>query len=207
MLCLSAGSSVAYLVSPKAEILPAVIAVKGLSIALLALVAIAAGRQLLGLALLLSCCGDVLLACGNQYFVAGLALFLCAHLVYIAIFARHGGGAGNAAGRLAFPALLLLYGVGFGAWLAPALGALRLPVFAYIGAILAMTAMARRAGYRSRWVVCGAVLFLISDSLLGAGRFKTAVPLGGLLVWTTYYAGQCAIALGVLAEPEAARRA
>ena len=55
----------------------------------------------------------------------------------------------------------------------------------------------------SRWVLAGAVLFLISDSLLGAGRFKTQIPLRGFLVWTTYYAGQCAITLGVLSEPAA----
>jgi uncharacterized membrane protein YhhN len=61
-------------------------------------------------------------------------------------------------------------------------------------------ATASRANYRSRWVSLGALLFLISDSLLGAGRFKLQIPWSGYVVWTTYYLGQCGITLGVLDE-------
>ncbi len=193
ILGLSAASALAYLLVPP----PLSILCKGLSITLLACIAFASAHRLLALALLLSSCGDILLACGNAYFLGGLALFLCAHLVYLALFLR-------CRGALRTPALLvflLLYGLVFGAWLAPSLGPLRVPVFCYIAAILAMAAAASQAAYPTRWVLLGALLFLVSDSLLGAGRFKSPLPLGGVLVWTTYYAAQCAIALGVLAEP------
>ena len=63
-----------------------------------------------------------------------------------------------------------------------------------------MVATSSRANYRSRWVFLGALLFLASDSLLGTGRFKLQIPGSGSLIWITYYLGQCAIALGVLAE-------
>lgn len=200
-LGLSAAASLAYLLFPKWAPGSLEIVLKGLSVTLLALIAFQANRRLLALGLLISSLGDVLLACGRDLFLGGLAAFLCAHLVYIVLFVRRRAGVAAAPAQLAFPAFLLVFGLAFGAWLAPALGALRVPVFCYIAAIVGMVAAASRANYGSRWVLAGAVLFLISDSLLGAGRFKTPIPLGGLLVWITYYAGQCGIMLGVLSEP------
>jgi uncharacterized membrane protein YhhN len=199
-LGLSAAASLAYLFFPRWAPASVEIVLKGLSVTLLALIAMQASQRLLSLALLLSSLGDVLLACGPNFFLSGLAAFLCSHLVYIVLFVRRRASVAAPRGPIWFPALLLVFGLAFGAWLAPSLGALRVPVFCYIAAIIAMVAAASRASYGSRWVLAGAVLFLISDSLLGAGRFKTQIPLGGFLVWTTYYAGQCAIALGVLSE-------
>lgn len=179
------------------------IVLKGLSVALLALISLQANRRLLSVALLFSSLGDVLLACGRNFFVAGLAAFLCAHLVYVGMFVRHRASVAAPSGKFGLPVLTMLYGLVFAAWLGPSLGALRVPVFCYIVAIVAMVATAGRANYRSGWVLTGAILFLISDSLLGAGRFKMEIPLGGLLVWTTYYAGQCGITLGVLWDADA----
>ena len=194
---LSAAASLAYLLCPNSAPLPLEVALKGLSVTLLAAAAWTAGRSLLALGLLLSSLGDVLLACGNRFFVPGLAAFLCAHLVYVAVFLRRGPRPTPAPARFAFPLVVLLYGLTFAAWLAPSLGPLRLPVFCYIAAILAMVAAAHRAYYANRSVLLGAVLFLFSDSLLGANRFKTPIPLAGFLIWTTYYAGQFAITRGV----------
>ena len=205
-LGVSAAASLAYVVYPAWAPASVEIVLKGLCVTLLAVIASQAHARLLTLALLLSSLGDVLLARGINLFVAGLAAFLCAHVVYIAVFVRRRAGVAAAPGRFAFTASIVVYGLAFGAWLAPSLGALRVPVFCYIAAITGMVATAGRAGYRSGWVLGGAILFLISDSLLGAGRFKTPIPLGGFLVWTTYYAGQCAIALGVVGEAAAERK-
>ena len=194
---LSVAASLAYLLVPSDAPVVLVVVLKGLSVSLLGVVALQARQWLLSLALLLSSLGDVVLACGREYFVAGLAAFLCAHVVYIALFVRRG----TSGGGLAFAACVAIFGLAFGAWLSPSLGALRVPVFCYIGAIVGMVASASRADYGNRWVLAGAILFLISDSLLGAGRFKTPIPLGGVLVWTTYYAAQCSIALGVMRAP------
>jgi uncharacterized membrane protein YhhN len=197
----SVTASLAYLLCPKSAPLPVEIVLKGLSVTLLAAAAWGAGRLLLALALLLSSAGDVLLACGDRFFVPGLAAFLCAHLVYVAVFLHRGARPAPVLSRFALPLAVLLYGLAFGAWLAPSLGPLRLPVFCYIAAILAMVAAAYRANYRSRLVLLGALLFLLSDSLLGANRFKTAIPFAGFLIWTTYYAGQFALARGVWSVP------
>jgi uncharacterized membrane protein YhhN len=202
-LIASAAASLSYLLFRGWAPLPAEIVLKGLSVTLLAVMALQAKHGLLAAALLLSSFGDVLLACGDRFFIGGLAAFLFSHLVYIVLFVRRRASLPGARGQFAFPALLVVFGLGFGEWLAPSLGALRVPVFCYIAAIIAMVATASRANYGSPWVLTGVVLFLISDSLLGAGRFKQPIPLGSLLVWTTYYAGQCGITLGILAEPSA----
>jgi uncharacterized membrane protein YhhN len=55
------------------------------------------------------------------------------------------------------------------------------------------------ARFENPWVAVGAILFLISDSLLAVNKFKTPVPYRDFLVWSTYYAGQYGIAIGFLA--------
>jgi uncharacterized membrane protein YhhN len=89
--------------------------------------------------------------------------------------------------------VLAIYAVAFGYWLWPSLGALAVPVMLYVAAITAMAATSIRGG---RLVAAGAVLFLISDSLLAADRFKSPIPGRDYLVWLTYYAGQFMIAWG-----------
>ncbi len=197
-LTLSAAASLAYLVFPGPHLLQVLL--KGLTVSLLSLIAFQSKHRLLGTALILSSFGDILLAASPKLFVAGLAAFLCSHLVYIALFVRRRATLAAPSRQFAFPLCVAVYGLVFGAWLAPSLDALRVPVFCYIAAIVAMAATASRANYRSPWVLAGGTLFLVSDSLLGAGRFKSPIPFGGILVWTTYYAAQCAITLGVLKQ-------
>jgi len=45
----------------------------------------------------------------------------------------------------------------------------------------------------------GAVLFVISDSVIAFDKFKSPVPARGLIVWITYYVGQALMALSLLA--------
>jgi len=197
---MSVAASLAYLLRSGSPVLPADVILKGLSVTLLGVVALRASRAFLAAALLLSSVGDVLLELDRSYFLLGLAAFLTSHLLYTTLFVRHRAELSPASRQLVWPALLACYGVGFGIWLTPSLGELRVPVFCYIAALVAMVATSSRANYRSRWVFLGALLFLASDSLLGTGRFKLQIPGSGSLIWITYYLGQCAIALGVLAE-------
>ena len=169
--------------------------VKGLSIATLAVIAWRSSARLLSLGLAASSAGDVLLDVGPQkLFVPGLLAFLTAHLLYTALFVRQRG-------RFRWwAALPFVYAAVFAVWLAPDLGALRVPVFIYIAVIAAMASTS--LCLPATWMVpSGAVLFLVSDSVLAAGRFKAAVPLGGFLVWGTYYAAQFLIARGMLKRP------
>jgi uncharacterized membrane protein YhhN len=205
-LGVSTSASLAYLLLATWMPLPLGVIAKGLSVTALGAVALQERRFLLTAALLLSSLGDVLLELDRGYFLLGLAAFLTSHIVYAALFIRHRAQANPAGKHLLWPCLLAVYGIGFGAWLAPTLGELRAPVFCYIAALIAMVATASRANYRSRWVFLGALLFLISDSLLGTGKFKMQIPWSGFLIWTTYYLGQCGIALGVMGEARAPAR-
>jgi uncharacterized membrane protein YhhN len=53
------------------------------------------------------------------------------------------------------------------------------------------------AGTRYPLIRWGALLFVLSDSLIGIFRFRGPVPLGEYLVWGTHYVAQCCLALGV----------
>jgi len=171
---------------------PGSVAVKGLSIALLAVLALVRGFPLLALALAVSSLGDVLLDIDPKgLFVAGLSAFLTAHIVYTVFFVR-------AWARFRWPVIpVVLYAAGFSIWLAPRLGPLALPVPLYICVITAMasTAICSRLPL---WVPIGALLFLASDSLLATAKFAGPFPLRDYLVWGTYYAAQFSITAGVL---------
>jgi uncharacterized membrane protein YhhN len=152
-------------------------------------------------ALVLSLVGDVALLLPEQWFLAGLVAFLLAHLAYVALFVSNWPRPLRpSAGQVIAAALVVVYGVVMCAWLWTGLGRLRVPALAYAAAIVAMTVSTILAGFSRPYVAIGAVLFLISDSLIAAGRFKLVVPIAGILIWPTYYLAQYAIAIGFLRE-------
>jgi alkenylglycerophosphocholine/alkenylglycerophosphoethanolamine hydrolase len=157
--------------------------------------------RLLALGLAFSTAGDVLLDLSPQWFFFGLAAFLLAHIAYISLYVR------NAARPLALsPALLvsvvlvIAYSATLSVWIVPSVGPLAVPVVLYICAITVMVVTAMLARFDRPWVALGAVLFLISDSLLATDKFKTPVPLRDYLVDSTYFLGQYGIALGFLSR-------
>ena len=172
------------------------VVVKGLSVGPLAVLAFVAGSPMLGAALAVSTLGDVLLDLDPQrLFVFGLGSFLVAHLIYTSVFVRNRRRPMALGAAQVLPAgLVLLYSVAVSAWLLPSLGTLIVPVAFYMCAITAMVLSAILARFSNPWVAVGAVLFLISDSLLAVNKFKTPVPYRDILVWTTYYVGQFLIA-------------
>jgi len=176
-------------------------AIKGLSIAILAVLPwLSRTRRrdaaLLSAALVASATGDVLLEAGpERLFVPGLSAFLTAHIAYTVLFAgNRATGAGLS--RCLWLAAVLVYVALFSLWLAPSLGPLKIPVMIYICAIAAMTSTALLSRFGQR-VAAGALLFLVSDSLLAIGKFKAPFLWLGYMVWTAYYAAQYLIATGV----------
>jgi uncharacterized membrane protein YhhN len=182
-----------------------IVAVKALAV--LPLGALALSRRadagpLLGLALLVHSCGDLLLEVAP--FLVAVAAFGLGHLLYATMFARARrpwdevtGGAKLALGALALALGLLLPRV-----LAAAPVELRPPVGVYALVLGTMAALAQVTGRGRPWVALGALAYVASDALLALHLFGGSVPAGRALVWPLYWGGQAAIALGWLAPRE-----
>ena len=159
-------------------------------------------RALVAAGLLFSLAGDVFLMLPRDRFVAGLASFLVAHLLYIAAFAPRPP---TLAAPLALGGLLL-YGAVLLRALWPHLGRLRAPVAVYAAALLGMAWQAVErwmagGGTPALLAVAGAALFVASDSTLAWGRFVRRHAWGQAVVLATYYAAQWLIAMSVSARP------
>lgn len=180
---------------------------KTAGVALLAVLAVVEqGPWLLVAGLALGAAGDAFLARdGERPFLAGLASFLAAHLAYAALFTAIGAGLGLLVGepwRLALVVVAAVAALVLLRRLLPAVGAaLRVPVSAYVAAILAMTIAA--ATVADPLVAAGAALFVASDAILAVRTFL--LPEGsphhrraGPAVWVLYFLAQVTITLGVL---------
>ena len=219
LLSVSLVSSVIYLVTKPWQPYPGSIVFKALSIAPLALLAVRLLREtatrlhglerlrdrdniILGAALGFSCLGDIFLdLSGSQYFTKGLLSFLVAHFIYILLFVRNWQRPLRPTGsQLLLTALVLVYSLLLANWLAPYLGQMARPVMVYMCAITVMTIATILAGFSRPWVWLGALLFMLSDSMIAVNRYKQPVPLRDYLVWGTYYLGQYGIAIGFLRE-------
>ncbi|MGX8011703.1 lysoplasmalogenase [Mesorhizobium sp. ORM8.1] len=182
-------------------------AAKTLAVAMLAvLAAMQGGPLLLVVALGLSAVGDAFLSRdGEKAFLGGLASFLAAHIVYIALFLQAGGGLGLLSAeswRGAIALAMAAFGIVMLAALWRRVGPpLRIPIAVYVAAILAMGMSALTMD--KVWIIAGAVLFMASDGLLAAERFLLAAISPHRVwmryaVWVLYYAAQMAITLGFL---------
>lgn len=149
--------------------------------------------------LLASLAGDILLMLPLGLFVPGLIAFLIAHLCYITALAND--GAGLNAPRA--PALLVFtVALGILAFLWQSLGAMRVPVAAYVGVIATMAwqAIARwrvRGTTGAMLAAVGAVFFLVSDASLATRRFVAPFTGATLVVMLTYYLAQWGLTLSV----------
>jgi len=164
------------------------------------------GLLLLG-ALCCSWVGDVLMMCG--VFVGGLGAFLVAHVCYVIAFLGHARGAGRrrvTAGKVVGWLLLATFAVVMFSVLDPRLDdVLRMPVLAYMAAITLMAASAidrrGRVAPVSFWLVTvGALLFIVSDSVIAWDRFVSPVALARPIIMGTYTLAQFLIVQGVLRQ-------
>ena len=153
-------------------------------------------------ALALGLLGDVGLMLSDGHtdppFLAGLLAFLLGHVAYIVAFTKLGlrnvdllaGGlvvAGIAG--LAVPAVLRGAARSAGPPFA-------MVVAGYAGVLASMTVLGVGTGCVP--IAVGAVLFLVSDTLIARERFVTQMPLGGLLIIVTYHLAQFLILIGFL---------
>lgn len=161
-------------------------------------------RLLVGLALVASTLGDVLLMLPEDRFVAGLAAFLGAHLLYLAAFGSRAALLRHRSGVIGYAAVATVV-------LARVLpvvgGALRIAIIAYVIVIALMAAQATSwmldapSDRSARLAAIGASLFVASDALLALDRFVLVVPARDVLVLAPYWLGQGCLALSVAAPP------
>jgi alkenylglycerophosphocholine/alkenylglycerophosphoethanolamine hydrolase len=154
-------------------------------------------RRWISLGLLCSLIGDILLDWPGDLFVFGLGAFLLAHLAYLRAYL-------SACTQPAWFALILALGTGgamFTILASADLGPLLIPVACYALAISAMLwrALARlgQPGFSSmstRLAAGGAVLFVLSDSLIGINRFVAPFEAAPLAIMLSYWLGQWGIA-------------
>lgn len=161
-------------------------------------------------ALMFSLAGDVLLMFPN-HFITGLIAFLLSHILYIVAYRQHQGErrenslSGIHRIRLAFPVLLLASGLVV--ILYPRLGDLKIPVIIYtiVLSLMVLNALFRfaRTTTESFWLVfSGAVLFMISDSILAINKFLVPERHESLLIMSTYMSAQFLIIQGLIKHKE-----
>jgi uncharacterized membrane protein YhhN len=202
-LIVSMTSSLLYCVTQHWQPFPGSILLKGLSVSPLALWAWTklktgdGGR--LGAALAFGSLGDVLLDMSPGMFPAGLGAFLVGHLLYIWLFlSNRSRPLLLSSGEKALIGGLVVFAAVMAAWLVPAVGPLAPAVVAYMAALVGVVIAATLLQGNPRWLLIGAILFLVSDSILAVNKFKMPVPGREFLIWPTYYLGQLGIALGFL---------
>ena len=161
------------------------------------LVGLLVAAQLFGFA------GDTLLIPdGFLFFAGGIGSFLIGHVFYITLFGgKHSFKglkawqwiAGIAAGAAATATLVLIIGVN-GALLPP------MAVYGFTLMMLIFSALCGvlRFGGCAWWtILCGALLFTFSDSLIAINTFKGLSPfMSGFGVMSTYLLAQSLLAIG-----------
>lgn len=166
-----------------------------------------ASFYLILLALFLSWAGDVLLQMKGM-FIPGLISFLLAHVFYIVYFSKTGKGK---KGLLQLQPLIgipvLVYILIFLWLLYPFLDTLKIPVTVYgitIGTMLLLAINTRHklSNDASTLFFIGALLFVISDSLLAVNLFAMNHLLLSLCVMLTYAAAQYLIVKGALTNEQ-----
>ncbi len=171
---------------------------KGLPVAALALAAaLLPGQRWLAAIMAAGAAGDVLLDVPGLFYV-GAGAFAVGHVIAILFYM------GRRRPGLVIPdrvAALALIGYGLGMPL------LVMPVGAPVGALMlysvllcGMATAALLSRFAPRWTGLGALLFVISDTLLimrMGGSLVGGAGVHGLLVWYSYYLGQLLIFAGV----------
>ncbi len=159
-------------------------------------------------ALIFSWVGDVSLMYQHKtmYFLVGLGAFAIALLLYVFAFAkaRYNSETSISAGRqIGYSAPFVLIGVLLLWQLVPAAGELAYPVIVYAVIMLAMVISAilrmdqtNTASFNQ--VFFGAVLFMLSDSLLALNKFLMPMENPGIFIMLTYLLAQWNIINGLL---------
>lgn len=165
------------------------------------------GKNLLLAGLIFSWMGDMFLLFENSYslfFIFGLISFLTTHIFYIVYFLKIKSPAVSLLNKNPLVILLVLsYGVTLVFFLYPKLGDLKFPVTVYATVICLMLLCSLHVYLKvnapaNLYYIFGALLFVISDSLLALNKFYRPFKFGGAGIMLTYCAAQYFIVKGFI---------
>lgn len=162
------------------------------------------------LALIFSCAGDTLLMFQGKdgnFFMFGLGAFLVAHIFYMLAYRQHQSSdrsnelQGLQKIRYAFP--VVLSGTGLIVILYGRLDGMKIPVLIYAVVLTAMVLAAlfrfgKTTSSSFAMVFGGAILFMISDSLIAINKFLESLSHAGLWIMITYIVAQYLIVTGLM---------
>lgn len=141
------------------------------------------------------------------FFIAGLASFLTGHLLYILFFLKPGRSQYQKNKPLIIAAALMMAVViaFIGTELLPHVGELKIPVMIYMIVIGLMFIAAtgrfdKQQLPHSLMLVTGAVLFVVSDTILAFNQFVALVSNGHFFVMITYMTAQYFLVSGSLTK-------
>lgn len=163
-------------------------------------------------ALSFSWMGDIfLMNAGPMWFILGLSSFLIAHICYMRRFyfgidKIKSLLAGKSSRLESYTFLIVINAFLYLLW--PTLGEMKLPVTVYSIIIYFMVIMAfsrrgRIPNSSFRIVIAGALLFMLSDSLIAISRFSgpdVTIPWAAIWIMLTYIAAQGLIVWGIRLE-------
>jgi len=159
-------------------------------------------------ALLFSWIGDCILMFshkGKLYFILGLVAFLLAHILFIVLFAKQKSAYVSFKKPLFWIGFICatVYLAAMSWFLIPSLGDLILPVIVYALTITIMLKMALKGTFdwtrNSKYLVfIGAVVFVVSDSILAFDKFHSPIASASYSIMITYLIAQFCITYGIL---------
>ena len=151
--------------------------------------------------LLFSLLGDVFLIFPKQHFAKGLIAFLIGHIFYIIAFIVSTGF--HCTVWIYLP--IAIVGIIYLKNIVPYSGKTTLPLIIYVIIITIMGWMALEGLNSIRttgalFAASGAVLFMISDSILAMNKFRKSFHSAELIILSTYFIAQWFLAFSVIVQ-------
>ncbi|MBP6025576.1 lysoplasmalogenase [Ferruginibacter sp.] len=170
-----------------------------------------AGKRIMLAALVFSWVGDIFLLIEDKnplFFIFGLASFLTTHILYIIYFLSiRNNQISLLKKQPLLIAVVLVYGIVLVWLLFPTLADLKIPVMVYAAVICTMLLCSLHIFLKvnkpaNTFFVLGALLFVLSDSLLAINKFYQPFAFAGVCIMLTYCAAQYFIVTGFIKQQQ-----
>lgn len=177
----------------------AIKAIPALSLAILSFIAVSGSKgKLLFIALLFCAAADIALElAAGKYFVAGLGLFLAAHIFFIITFSRDFKFQTS---KVPVIVLFVVYLAMMAFVLTPSLKEMAVPVYVYMTALTLVGIFASLRSPKNDFTLYGAISFIVSDSVLAVNRFMMPVAAADYIIMITYYLSLFLIVYGFMKD-------